>query len=104
METPQPWTINQPRFTGSERTNRLMKGNIDLWSVRPAELHSAESQTYQKAGCKPADHTGCKPMFRPFAPKAKTETRTRIDPSCESLRGARACPGRLRRCPARTAQ
>jgi len=40
-----------------------MKGNIDLWSVRPAELHSAESQTYQKAGCKPADHTGCKPMF-----------------------------------------
>src|SRR6516165_9644711 len=36
METSQACTINQPRFTGSER------GNIDLWSVRPAELHAAE--------------------------------------------------------------
>ena len=47
-------------------TNRR---NIDLWSVRPAELHSAadrqRERQYQKtAGRLPAGGTGRMPMFR----------------------------------------
>src|SRR5437588_733542 len=81
------------------RDSEGAKEQID--SFLPIDSAGRDHSLPAVAALREGDGRRSAPTIDQIGPRSKTETRTRIAPSCELLADARACPGRLRTYPAR---